>query len=268
MDPAAATSSGQVDVRVVNGRTALLLGACVAGGLILTTMVIGSRDAVVVEATPGSIVPTVVASVPANPTSDTTATSATAAVALPDTTVAEDPVATTAVTSGESFPEVASPPTITPSADVNAQVAASPAVGSTAVTSMALPSPTASSRPAAAPPSESPTAPESVPEPAATSWPVATGPAAAAPGFAAEPPPTVTHPSYTVSGIASVTVWFDGSSLGVDSVITQPDWVSSIDSNGPRAVEIKFFNVHTHAEGELHAAVEDGRVRFESAGGA
>ena len=67
-----------------------------------------------------------------------------------------------------------------------------------------------------------------------------------------------------MSGIGSVGLQFDGSAIYVASVSPQANWVFEIDRNGPRTVEVKFFNVATEREGEFHASVERGRIKVES----
>ncbi len=44
----------------------------------------------------------------------------------------------------------------------------------------------------------------------------------------------------------------------------QANWVYQIASNGPRTVEIKFFNVANGSDREFHATVENGRIKVET----
>ncbi len=74
----------------------------------------------------------------------------------------------------------------------------------------------------------------------------------------------LSYPTYTVSGIGSVRLQFDGSAIYVASVSPQANWVFEIDRNGPRTIEVKFFNIATEREGEFHASVERGRIKVES----
>jgi hypothetical protein len=71
-----------------------------------------------------------------------------------------------------------------------------------------------------------------------------------------------------VSGIAAVTLRFDGSSITVSSIAALTNWVYKVDINGPGSVEIQFFNARTQQEGEFHAALSNGRITVESAGAA
>ncbi len=48
------------------------------------------------------------------------------------------------------------------------------------------------------------------------------------------------------------------------SVSPQANWVYEIATNGPRTVEIKFFNVATGSDREFHATVEGGRIKVET----
>ena len=60
-----------------------------------------------------------------------------------------------------------------------------------------------------------------------------------------------------------MTLQFDGSSIYVVSLTPQPKWVYEIEKNGPRTIEIKFFNVDTGRDREFHAKVEGGRIKVE-----
>jgi len=67
-----------------------------------------------------------------------------------------------------------------------------------------------------------------------------------------------------VSGVSGVTLKFDGSSISVASLSPQANWVYEIANNGPRTIEIKFFNVATGSDREFHATVEGGRIKVET----
>ena len=71
-------------------------------------------------------------------------------------------------------------------------------------------------------------------------------------------------PLMTVSGTANLTLQFDGSSIYVASLTPQTNWVYEIAKNGPRSIEIKFFNVATGRDREFHATVEGGRIKVEN----
>jgi len=74
----------------------------------------------------------------------------------------------------------------------------------------------------------------------------------------------LSYPSYTVSGASAVTLQFDGSSIVVNSVSPQANWVYQVGTNGPRTVEIKFYNTATGNDREFHATVENGRIKVET----
>ena len=67
-----------------------------------------------------------------------------------------------------------------------------------------------------------------------------------------------------MSGAANLSLQFDGSSIYVASVTPQTNWVYEIARNGPRSIEIKFFNVATGRDREFHATVEGGRIKVEN----
>ena len=67
-----------------------------------------------------------------------------------------------------------------------------------------------------------------------------------------------------MSGVAAVSLRFDGSSISVASVSPQANWLYEVATNGPRTVEIKFFNVATGGDREFHATVEGGRITVET----
>jgi hypothetical protein len=176
--------------------------------------------------------------------------------------------------------------------DPTAAEAAAPATGDVSAASLepatvvapapgpgsAVPSPA----PTATPTTGTPSAP--APAPVVTSGPLApvtvaapqttTAPTTAAPTPApttAAPAPTtvapaasLTYPSYSAGAGATVVLQFDGSSISVASVTRQPNWVSQIEQNGPRSVEIKFFNTATRQDEEFHATVEGGRIKVEN----
>ena len=253
--------------RVVHWRTVGLIGACVAGGVTLSMMVIGS-------------VPTIAGPVGAAPE----ALPAEVVVGDQPTTVPVD-VATTetllesieqptdaAVAAPEGIVEasavVAGPVGLSPAAPTVAPAAPSPtptvAPASAAAPTPAAPTPKVTPAPTAAPAP----APTAAPAPAPTA-----APTTAVPTTQPALPPTtqapatvssLTYPSYTVSGVSDVSLQFDGASIYVVSLTPQSKWVYEIEKNGPRTVEIKFFNVDTGRDREFHATVESGRIKVET----
>jgi hypothetical protein len=164
--------------------------------------------------------------------------------------------------------------------DPTAAEAAAPATGDVSAASLepatvvapapgpgsAVPSPA----PTATPTTGTPSAP--APAPVVTSGPLAPV-TVAAPQTTTAPTPapttvapaaSLTYPSYSAGAGATVVLQFDGSSISVASVTRQPNWVSQIEQNGPRSVEIKFFNTATRQDEEFHATVEGGRIKVEN----
>ena len=237
--------------RVVHWRSIGLIGACVAGGVTLSMMVIGSGPTVAV---PGVAAPE--------------ASPAEAAVVGPTTTVAFDTPTTEAlVGSAEAPVDPAAPlggdiviedapaaipanvPAGVPPASPTAPVPA--ATSTTSLPAAAAPVPTAA--PATTAPTAAPTTASPAPQPS--------------PAPTTQPPTNVsslTYPSYTLSGVSDVSLQFDGSSIYVVSLTPQPKWVYEVEKNGPRSVEVKFFNVDTGRDREFHATVEGGRIEVES----
>ncbi len=278
--------------RVVHWRTVGLIGACVAGGVTLSMMVIGSVPTIAgpvgaaPEALPAEIVvgdqPT---TVPVDvATTETMLESieqpTDAAVAAPG---GSGVVEASAVVAGPAVPSPAAPtvapaaPTVAPAAPTVAPPPVAPAAAPTVARSpaapAAAPTPAAPTQkvtptPAAAPaPAPNPTA-APAPAPAPTA-----APTTAAPTTQPTLPPTtqapatvssLTYPSYTVSGVSDVSLQFDGASIYVASLTPQSKWVYEIAKNGPRTVEIKFFNVDTGRDREFHATVEGGRIKVET----
>ncbi len=134
-------------------------------------------------------------------------------------------------------------PAAVPAQKVAPTPTAAPAPAPTA-TAAPAPAPTPTAAPTTAAPTTQPTLPPTTQAPATVS--------------------SLTYPSYTVSGAAGVSLQFDGSSISVASVTPQSKWVYEIAKNGPRTVEIKFFNVDTGRDREFHATVEGGRIKVET----
>ena len=263
--------------RVVHWRTVGLIGACVAGGVTLSMMVIGSVPSIAgpVGAAPEALPAEVVVGDQPTTVPVDVATTETmlesieqptdAAVAAPDGIV-------------EASAVVAGPVGLSPAAPTVAPAAPSPtptvAPASAAAPTPAAPTPKVTPAPTAAPAP----APTAAPAPAPTAAPTTAAPTTAAPRTAAPttqptlPPTTqapatvssLTYPSYTVSGVSDVSLQFDGASIHVASLTPQSKWVYEIEKNGPRTVEIKFFNVDTGRDREFHAAVESGRIKVET----
>jgi hypothetical protein len=284
--------------RAVHWRSVGLIGACVAGGVTLSMMVMGSvpmitgpvgaapqaLPAEVVVANQPTTVPVEVATTEVVAESTETPVDA-VVVALSGSEVAEgDAVAGTVgpppgATAGAATvaPAAAAPVApVAPSAASPVAPVAPAAAAPVAPPPAATPSPAAPT-PVAVPtqqvaPTPTPTA-APAPAPTPTAAPTTAAPTTAAPTTRPTPPPTtqapapvssLTYPSYTVSGVSEVSLQFDGSSIHVASLTPQSKWVYEIEKNGPRTVEIKFFNVDTGRDREFHAKVESGRIKVET----
>jgi len=77
----------------------------------------------------------------------------------------------------------------------------------------------------------------------------------------------VAYPSYTVTGVAQISLESRSGAIAVWSVTPSANWVFEIDRNGPGTVEIKFFNVATQREAQFAAELDGGHIRVESEGG-
>ncbi len=264
-----------LEQRAVHWRSVGLIGACVAGGLTLSMMVIGSAPTIGGPVVAEGAAPTAVG---VGEPSTTAVVEPSSTAIVPDSTeLLLDPTQST-VGAGDVLEAAAVP--IAPAA-VPATNVASPAQPAAALPS-ASPNPATPAAPAptdaapvtpspATPPPSARTTPTSAPVPASTTPAVVT--TSSAPTTAPPVPPTtappavvsnITYPSYTVSGAASVGLQFDGSSIYVSSLVPEANWVYEIETNGPRSVEIKFFNVATGRDREFHAAVENGRIKVEN----
>jgi len=77
----------------------------------------------------------------------------------------------------------------------------------------------------------------------------------------------VTYPSYSVPNVGDVVLEFtDESTLTLWSVAPNASWVYDVERDGPRSVEVKFFNVQTHNEAGFHAEIEGSRIKVEYGG--
>jgi hypothetical protein len=244
---------------VAQWQPAVLVTACVAGGLTLTTMVIGSTPDVIVQASQAAIeaapVDTLVSDAPevaevpvdtASSTDSTEVVGPTAAPASGDVSAASREPATVVAPAPGPAPAVPSPaPTATPTTGTPSAPAPAPVVTSGPLAPVTVAAPQTTAAPTTAAPTPAPTT--------AAPTPTTVAPAA-----------SLTYPSYSAGAAATVVLQFDGSSISVASVTRQPNWVSQIEQNGPRSVEIKFFNTATRQDEEFHATVESGRIKVEN----
>jgi hypothetical protein len=241
----------------------VLVGACLAGGLTLTVMVIGSAPTIggPVSAAAEAVVAEAVA---AEPSITAVADAAATEVASDSTVVSVDPAQELL-----AAPGVVGTATVAPNPAPIAAPAAAPGQVQTTAPRAADPSPQVAPStpvltpaPTVAPPTSPPTIPPlTTPTTAPPPTPPPTLPPTTAPPATA---PALTYPSYTVSGVAGVSLQFDGSSISVASVSPQANWVYEVATNGPRTVEIKFFNVATGSDREFHATVDGGRIKVET----
>jgi hypothetical protein len=252
---------------VAEWQPAVLVSACVAGGLALTMMVIGSTPDVAVQASQAAIeaapVDTSASDVPVVTEVVVDTALSTASTEVVDPATADAASAATGTASTAPVEPVAAP-------------APGPAPAVTSGTPTAAPTTGLPSAPAPAPVTPASTAPATVAVPQATAAPITAvpttpAPTTPAPTTAAPPPTTVapvvaalTYPSFSAGSAATVVLQFDGSSIYVASVARQTNWVSEVEKNGPRSVEIKFFNTATQQDEEFHATVENGRIKVEN----
>jgi hypothetical protein len=188
-------------------------------------------------------------------------------------TSAADTVASVA---SSSLPVADTVPTVVPG--VNSTAVATPVVvpGPAAPQGAATPQPAAPQPAPAAPagpantpgPTPAPATTRPVTTPPTTKPPATSPPAATAP--AATPPPTtaaaqVTYSSYAFSGVAtSIVIAESGANaISVSSITKEANWVSRIDRNGPKEIEIGFFNTVTEQEAHFNAHIENGRITVE-----
>ena len=259
---------------VAHWQPAVLVTACVAGGLTLTMMVIGSTPDVLqasqaaIEAAPVDALASgesVFTEVPVDTAATIESTEST------ESTELVEPVADgAAVGAGAGLAAPSEPATV-----------AAPAPRWEPLVPSAAPAATPAAAPAAAP--SAPAPPATAATPAVTSGPLAPVTAAApqttaapttaapAPNIAVPVPTTappvpasLTYPSFSAGSAATVVLQFDGSSIYVASVAREANWVAQVDKNGPRTVEIKFFNTATQRDEEFHATVESGRIKVEN----
>jgi hypothetical protein len=247
---------------VAHWQPAVLVSACVAGGLTLTMMVIGSTPDVVVQASQAAMeaapVDTLASDAPV-------VTEVVVETALSiDSTEVVDPAAADVASAAPGTASSAAAEPATAAAPASGPAPAVPVVTPTAAPTTGLPS-----APAPSPVTSAPIAPVTVAAPQATAAPTTavTSPApttAAPPATAAPVAAALTYPSFSAGSAATVVLRFDGSSIYVASVTRQTNWVSEIEKNGPRTIEIKFFNTATQRDEEFHATVESGRIKVEN----
>lgn len=262
IEPAARSATRHV----VNWRSGILLGACVAGGLTLDMMVLASTpdasiEAVAADAGIGTAPPDALAPID-------TEVPAPAATSVPAPAPAAPELTTPAATSAPAPIETLSP------ALVSATPAAAPAAAAPAPAAPAVPAtnrPVASPPPLATQPPPATTPATTKPETTTSTTTTSTSTAPVATTVATTVAPTTgpahttTYPNFTVSGVAEVYLSFvDDREIGVYSVIREPNWVYQVDKDGPRSIEVKFFNVVTEKEAEFHAEVEGGTIKVES----
>jgi hypothetical protein len=234
----------------VHWRSIGLVGACVAGGVTLSMMVIGSVPTVggPVGAVPQALAAEVgVTDQPTTAAVGVTMTTVASEISELPTDAVDDPIPGAEATEGFAVTVADRPPFAATAAQGVAAPTAAPVAPTPVTPTVAAPTPT----------------PTPAPAPNSTAVPTTAPPTTQQP----LPPTTVsnlTYPSYTLSGVSDVSLRFDGSSIRVQSLTPQSKWVYEIEKNGPRTVEIKFFNVDTGRDREFHATVEGGRIKVES----
>lgn len=248
---------------VVHWRSVGLVGACLAGGLTLTVMVIGSAPTI------GGPVATATEAVMAAEPSTAPVVDPATTEATPDSVEvpvdqAPEPLAAPAVTGTAAVSGTPSTRVAWPTQPAAVQPAAAPSQPVAAAPSAADPAPAAPAAPVPAPAATPATTATPTTAAPPTAAPTTAAPTTAVATTAAPAPVALSYPSYTVSGVSGVTLQFDGSSISVASLSPQTNWVYTIEKNGPRTVEIKFFNVATGSDREFHATVESGHINVET----
>ncbi len=252
----------------VNWRSTLLAGACVAGGLTLNMMVLAitpdrASDAIQV-ADPVEVASggarTVSADVPAIVPEPAASGTLPTLVAESGTVGAAAPAAVEQVATDATFNSIG---------PASALATAAPLVPATPTnTAAAVASPPVVATPPAPTPSVPATPPAPTTAPPTTITPTTAAPPTVAPTTAAPttaaPQRNVSYPSYSTVGGEIYLAVVDGSSISVYSVVRGDGWVHQVDRNGPRSVEVKFFNVNTEQEAEFHATIESGSIKVES----
>ena len=262
----------------MNWRSGILMGACVAGGLVLNLMVLDSAPArlTVAASQAEPIDPTVSPEV--TPTELPVTTAPMPADSAPEQTTV--PTLPAAVAAGSTLlatsprPAFVATPTQPAPAPVPVQPAAAPPPAAAPAFVAPVPEPpTPAAGPAATTPTTQPAAPVPtaqpvpVPVPQVTTAPTtspATTTSTTSPPTTAPRAPTITYPSYSVAGVAEIYLKLvDGKEISVYSVVRESNWVHQVDGNGPTSVEVKFFNVATEQEAEFHAKIEGGSIKVE-----
>ncbi len=71
------------------------------------------------------------------------------------------------------------------------------------------------------------------------------------------------YASYPFTGVATEVViarYADGT-IAVASITSEANWVSRISRNGPRSIEIEFFNRATQQEAQFAAELSGGQIK-------
>ncbi len=258
----------------VNWRSAVLAGTCVAGGLALNMMVlaitpdgpseslqsaepveVASSVATVESVVPVEVVVTAdtVASAPVVDVADVVAVAEETAAVQAGPATPIDTVALAPLDAGSAAPPAAAPAAQLP--PVPAAPVSRPSAATTPTTPDTTTKPTA------------PTTAAPTPAAPATAAPTTAAPATAVPTTMVPTTVggvTISYPSYSTKAGEIYLQLVDNKEISVYSVVRGDGWVYEIDKNGPRSVEVKFFNTVTEREAEFHAEIENGRIKVES----
>ncbi len=242
---------------MVEWQSAVLVAACVAGGLMLTIMVIGAAPSVPMEAFPqqAAIAPLATLSVAETSVPET---SADLVIDSSVTTAVESPAPPAVESSFER-------PIVVPVAVPIARVTAAPSAPAPApAPAPAVTAPAPAEPVVAVPVTTQPAGPAPAVVPITVAPTSAPAPATTPPTSAADPASGLTYPTYRAASSGSVVLQYDGSAIYVSAVNLESNWVFEVEKNGPRSVEIKFFNVVTKRDSEFHASLEGGRIKVEN----
>ncbi len=250
------TSATWMHHRLVQWRTAVLVGAVIACCLSLNLVVLGLTPRTAAPTAQAAAVGVVPPAVTDPQVQTSTVPPAIGSDRLDATLVAQsqEPVPAGTAVLPLAVVEVAAPTQADPETTRASTAPAPTSVPTTASPTVGLPTPPlpATTAPATAPPT--------------TTAPTTTPPTTTAPTTA---PPTTTaliveYPQYVVNNVGHVVLTYtNGSAIELYGVYAGTGWVYDVEQNGPEKVKIKFFNIQTENEAEWTAKIENGRIKVE-----
>lgn len=240
------TSATWMHHRLVQWRTAVLVGAVIACCLSLNLVVLGLTPRTAAPTAQAAAVGVVPPAVTDPQVQTSTVPPAIGSDRLDATLVAQsqEPVPAGTAVLPLAVVEVAAPTQADPETTRASTAPAPTSVPTTASPTVGLPTP----------PLPTTTAP-------ATAPPTTTAPTTAPPTTTAL---NVEYPQYVVNNVGHVVLTYtNGSAIEVYGVYAGTGWVYDVEQNGPEKVKIKFFNIQTENEAEWTAKIENGRIKVE-----